>query len=179
MKIKYNHFLLALSALILVSCSGEKELKDGWENFSTSTYSINYPEEWELDDSGEMGTEFMILSPKEGDEDLFRENVNLVVQNLGPKAMDLSQFVQLSEGQLKTMITDLNIISSVRKESKGLTYHDISYVGTQGIYELRVQQYYWVENKNVYVLTMTTEDKNYKKFSDVCKEIMASFELTL
>ena len=53
-----------------------------WKIFDHLNYSISYPSTWELNHDGQMGTSFIISSPLESDNDNFKENVNLVIQDL-------------------------------------------------------------------------------------------------
>ena len=108
----------------------------------------------------------------------FKENVNLIVQDLTGYNIDLNQYVEISENQIKTMITDGNIISSERVKKDEKEFQRVIYTGKQGIYDLKFEQYYWVENNNAYVLTLTCEITAYTDFKNTGEKILNSFEIS-
>ena len=62
-----------------------------WKSLNTESYSIQYPENWELVTSGQMNTSFVIFSELSSETDPFRENVNLIIQDLKGYHMDLDK----------------------------------------------------------------------------------------
>ena len=140
-------------------------------------YSIEYPSGWELNKSGQMGTKFILFSQLTSKDDQFKENVNLIIQDLTGHNIDLNQYVEISENQIKTMITDGNIISSERLNKNGKEFQKVIYTGKQGIYDLKFEQYYWVENNNAYVLTLTCEVTEFSDFKIIGENILNSFKI--
>ncbi|MFN4122316.1 MAG: hypothetical protein ACK4GL_03310 [Flavobacteriales bacterium] len=76
--------------------------------FSTKDFTISYPESWTIDTSGLMGTQLILFSEQEDDADLFRENVNLVKQNISEYNLGFDEYVKLSESQIQNYITNLD-----------------------------------------------------------------------
>ena len=138
-------------------------------------YSIQYPDTFDLDKSGQMGMSFILLSKQTSQQDLFRENVNLLIQDLTGQNIDLDKYVEISEGQIKTMITDGDLLESKRLTDKNKKFQRVIYTGKQGQYDLKWQQFYWVENKKAYVLTLTCEINQYNKYVSVGENIMKTF----
>tara|TARA_B110000238_G_C16028283_1_gene396247 strand:- start:56 stop:439 length:384 start_codon:yes stop_codon:yes gene_type:complete len=124
-----------------------------------------------------MGTKFILFSQLTSKNDQFKENVNLIVQDLTGHNIDLNQYVEISENQIKTMITDGNIISSERVKKDEKEFQRVIYTGKQGIYDLQFVQYYWVENNNAYVLTLTCEITVFTDFKNTGEKILNSFEI--
>jgi len=149
-----------------------------WNTLNEKKYSIEYPSDWELNKSGQMGTKFILFSKLTSNNDQFKENVNLIVQDLTGYNIDLNQYVEISENQIKTMITDGNIISSERVKKDEKEFQRVIYTGKQGIYDLKFEQYYWVENNNAYVLTLTCEITAYTDFKNTGEKILNSFEIS-
>jgi hypothetical protein len=64
--------------LTLISCGQSTEKKEkeeakiqriaGWELLKEEDYSIQYPKDWELSQSGQMGTKFILFSALEDQE---------------------------------------------------------------------------------------------------------------
>jgi hypothetical protein len=182
---KMKFFGLTLLLINLFAC-GQTANKDsqnsnqnGWKILDQKEYTIQYPQDWELNTSGQMGTTFMILSTRSSDQDQFRENVNLIIQDISGQNINLDKYVEISEGQIKTMINNGNIIESKRLNANGLNFQKEIYTGKQGIYNLKIEQYYWVERQKAYILTLTCEVNEFEKFKDTGEKILNSFKLKL
>jgi len=150
-------------------------VKDKWEKYSTEFYSIDIKSSWEKADSKEFGTEFIFLIDGISDELNFRENINLLIQNLGEKNIDLDGYVSISEDQIKTMLTNAKIIESSR--IKGDTYesHKIIFTGDQGVYKLKFEQRYIIYMNKAYVLTFTSQETNFNRFLSEAEIALSSF----
>ncbi|NTV45153.1 MAG: hypothetical protein HGB11_01190 [Chlorobiales bacterium] len=157
--------------------SGKVSAGGEWNTLEQEGYSIRYPSSWELNQSGLMGTTFFLFSPFESADDLFRENVNLMIQDLTGLNMDLNQYTEISEGQVKTLITNGVIIESKRIKIESGEYHKIIYTGDQGIYNLEYEQYYWIIGNKAYVLTFTGEQQKYAQYKETGEQILNSFVL--
>ena len=70
----------------------QAEVLDGWKSLTENSYSINYPGNWELNKSGQMGTSFILFSPLSSEQDQFKENVNLLIQDLTGYNLDLDKY---------------------------------------------------------------------------------------
>lgn len=155
----------------------QTEITTNWESLIEDKYEIDYPSDWDVDKSGQMGVSFFLFSPLASELDKFKENVNLLIQDLTGYDMNLDKYVEISEGQIKTMITEGKIILSERKKRNEQEYHKIIYSGKQGIFELKFEQYYWVVDDQAFVLTLTCEDKEFDKYQSTGEKILNSFEL--
>ena len=150
---------------------------DDWNTIKKDNYSIDYPKDWELNESGQMGTSFILFSPLSSPKDQFKENVNLLVQDLTGYNLDLNGYVEISVGQIKTMITDGKIIESKRLKNQKLDYQKIIYTGKQGNYNLKFEQYYWVVDDKAFVLTLTCEETQFDNYKLTGEKILNSFKL--
>lgn len=174
-------FFTSLMLLSIVAC-GQTTTKQktvqtisGWKTLDQSNYTIQYPSNWELNQSGQMNTSFMLLSPLESDKDKFKENVNLIIQDLTGQNIDLNKYTEISEGQIKTMVTNANLIESKRIKNDNDEFHKIIYSGDQGIYQLQFEQYYWVFNNKAFVLTFTSEKDKFANLKEMGEKILNSF----
>jgi hypothetical protein len=147
-----------------------------WKVLIENGYSIQYPNDWNLDKSGQMGMSFIILSQLSSPEDQFRENVNLLIQNLTGMNLDLDKFTAISEDQIKRMVTNGKLIESSRQNSNGVNFQKVLYSGDQGIYRLQIQQYYWIKNDKAYVLSLTCEIDQFSKYIVDGERILNSFK---
>ena len=144
--------------------------------FSNERFTIKYPAEWQFDDSGMMGTSFVIFSPQENDEDLFRENVNLIDQDLSAYNFDLDRFVELSLSQLEMMITNYDLVSNKRMDTTP-PFHKLVYNGMQGQFYLTYVQYAWVLDSRAYILTFTVEQSQFSDYQKIGESILNSFKI--
>jgi serine/threonine-protein kinase len=145
-----------------------------WKTLNQSEYSIQYPQDWELSQKGEMGTALIIFSPLKTKEYLFKENVNLMIQPLPGTSMTLEKFTDLSLEQIKTMITNSKI-----EESKKINDETsmVIFTGNQGDYTLKFAQYYKIKNNKAYIVTFTTENSEFDQYRDTGLKILNSFSL--
>lgn len=169
-----KQFLLFVICLFTTSIIAQNEELD---SISETNYSVQFPKNWDYISPGQMGTTFMIFSPVSSKEDQFRENVNLLIQDLSTHDLSLDQYAQISEKQIKTLITNSKIIENTKLKKNGLYFQKLIYTGTQGVLKLQFEQYYWVENKQAYVLTFTTEESEFENFKTTGENILNSFVL--
>lgn len=162
-------FLFLLSTIFSVNA------QTNWKTLEDNSYSVKYPSDWEVNSTGMMGTSFILFSPLAEGLDNFKENVNLLIQDLSEYDLDLDKYVEISVGQIKTMITNSNIIESKTIKSELGEYQKMIYTGEQGVFKLKFEQYYWVKNNNAYVLTFTSELDKYLNYKETGEAILNSF----
>ncbi len=148
-----------------------------WSELKTKKYSIQHPSDWELDQSGEMGTDFIMFTPLDSEEDQFRENVNLMIQDLSAYNLDLDQYTEISVEQIKTVFINPDILESKKVKTTKGEYHYVNYTGDQGQYQLHFIQYYWVIGKEAYILTFTCEIDKFDAYKEIGAKILNSFKL--
>jgi hypothetical protein len=167
-------FLTSLLLVFIISVQSQNK-ETGWLTLKGKNYSIKYPNNWEPDQSGQSGTIFILMSVLEVAEDLFRENINLITQDLTGKNMDLKKFAELSTEQIKTLMPNSKIIESEWVKTKSGEYHKIIYTGDQSNFHLKFEQYYWVINNHSYILIFTAEESKFAKYKETAEKIMDSF----
>ena len=148
-----------------------------FKKLNENGYSIQYPDTWDLDKSGQMGTSFILLSKPSSTLDQFRENVNLMVQDLSGQNIDLAKYVEISEDQIKTMITNGNLLESKKINSNGVEFQRVIFTGKQGIYDLKFEQYYWIKEQKAFVLTLTCAINEFDNYKTEGERILNSFKV--
>jgi hypothetical protein len=148
-----------------------------WKSYSQSDYSIQYPSNWELSQDIQIGVSFILFAPLESKQDKFRENVNLLIQELSGKNIDLDKYTGISESQIKTMMPNSHLLESTRIKKAAQEYQKLIYAGDQGAFHLKFEQYYWVIKDKAYVLTFTTEQNKFDHFKAEGEKILNSFRL--
>lgn len=167
---------MLLASILLANLSLWGQTAD-WNSHENKNYSIEYPKDWELDESGQMGTSFILFSSLSSQRDLFKENVNLLVQDLTGYNLDLEKFVEVSEDQIEKMLSNGKIIESERVPMETLSYHKVIYSGKQGEFDLKFEQYYWVVEDRAYVLTFTCEEDQFDTYKPIGEKILNTFKL--
>ena len=150
------------------------------ENYLTHSdehCEILYPGDWDKNTTGQMGTSFILFSPLESEGDKFRENVNLLIQDLQGQKIDLKSFVELSENQVKTLITDGEVLESEMLNNSNGEHHKLVYNGKQGVFNLRFEQYFWIIEGSAYILTFTSEADKFPQYKSVSEKILNSFKM--
>ena len=174
-------FVLLLS---ITSCgqsvkqgSNNSQIAGDWKVYEQSAYSISYPPTWELNLSGQMGATLFIFSPLESDNDTFKENINLMIQDLSGLNLDLDNYTEISEEQIRTLMTNSSMVESKRMKNDKGEYHKLIYTGDQGVFHLTYEQYYWIISDKAYILTFTSEQDKYAKYKETGEKILNSFVL--
>lgn len=170
---KYLYFII-----LVLSLNSFGQIKEtNWKTINESTYSIQYPDNWELNTEKSMGTSFIIFSEQTSSEDKFRENINLIIQNLEGYNLNLDDYVAISEEQISKMVTNGKIIDSKRSNKNNTEFQKVIFTGKQGLFQLKFVQYYFIKDEKAYVLTFTCEEIQYEKYIFITDQILDSFLL--
>jgi hypothetical protein len=161
---------LFFTTFLISAFSYSQELK----TVKTSDYEISYPTKLRFDDSKIYNSEFVILTEKEGENDAFIENINLLIQNLKGYKIDLNQYVKISEGQVNK---NGELIESKRVNLNNSEIHILSYKANLNGNDLKFYQYLLIKNEKAFVLTYTAEIDKFDIFFPEIIKIFNSFSL--
>ncbi len=184
-----HKILTSILVFSLVACgqtkTPEKETSDnssqqvkkvkGWELLDLPDYSISFPGSWELNQSGQMGTSFVLFSPVESTDDTFKENVNLLIQDISGQNVNLDEYTRISEDQVKKLLSGSELLVSKRMKNENGDYQKLIYTGDQGAFHLKFEQYYWIIDGKVIVLTLTGEESKFADYQKTGEKMMNSF----
>ena len=73
------------------------------------------------------------------------------------------------------MATDGKIFESKKIETTGKEHHRMIYEMTQGIFRLKIEQYYFIKNGKAYVITFTAESAKFDAFKKQGEQVLDSF----
>ena len=170
--------IIVLSLLLfLVIGAAPTAAAQKWIKISKKEYSVKAPSDWTIDSSKQMGTDLVIFSMLENGSDKFRENINVLIQNLAGMNINLEKYTAISTGQVKTMAPDAAMVESKTMKAGSTTFQKIIYTATQSGVKLKFEQYYFIANKKAYVITFTAELAKFEIFKPVGEEILNSFVL--
>ena len=163
-------FCCCLGALTIIG--QDSEMPETLKTIESHSTEISFPEDWDSDDTGMMGTKFIVFVP-DATSDAFRENINLVIQPLGAVVEDLTPMIAATEEQLKTIITNFELVNSEQKEG----YYALEYTGKQGEFDLHWKQRLYLEGENAYILTLTTSIEDFTQCEEQATRVMDTFKV--
>jgi hypothetical protein len=161
------------------STSSEKDkiqLSD-WKSLQKDEFTIKYPSNWDLDESGRMGTSFYLFSQLSDKDDIFRENINLVIQDLKGYGLTLDEYVEISEKQIKSLFYNVQVSLNDRITKGTTEYQKVIYSGEKGTLHLKFEQCYWVIGDKAFVLTLTCEKNEFDNYQSIGESIFDTFEI--
>jgi hypothetical protein len=173
-----SFFIILIHCLSINAAAQDlQRIADTLVTIDRQNYSIQCPANWTIDTSKTLGADLFIFSPKTSETDNFRENVNVMIQSLQGFNVTLDQYVEVSENQIKTGLTNGKIIESKKLTRGPLTFHKLTYSGTQGIFTLKGQQYYFLHRETAYVITFTADNNNVQTFEEIGEAVLNSFKI--
>jgi len=140
-------------------------------------YSVSYPQSWSADTSKMFGADLLLRSPKSDSLDDFVENMNVFVQDLHGQDYNLSKIGQESEAQIKSMVTDADIIDSKLDSTASQPYYFLKYQGKQGKFLLTTIQYYYFKDEIGFALTFTIKRGKEADYIPLVEKMFNSFKL--
>jgi hypothetical protein len=158
----------------LSSTENTIKVDNDWEILDKSEYSIQYPKNWTVDQSGTGGTVFMLTSPSDSDTDEVVQNVNAVVENL-PNNLDLDTYAKAAIRQVKTVYP--NVIKKKRIKSDNDDFYKVIFSGKMNGIDLKLEQHYRIKNKKAYIVTFTSSVSDFDKDKVIGEKILSSFKL--
>ena len=156
-----------------------------WKTLNRNNYTLKYPRDWDSQQSEDTqsGTvistnvryQFAVLSQLESTQDKFRENVNLVIEDLNGRTIDLATYSRIAEDQLKSQMKNCKILEhkTIGKESR--QYDKIVWTWDYETVPLKVEQYTWLLNGKAYILTFTSEQSKFSQFQEIGEKILDTF----
>ena len=170
--------LIVVTCVIIALCGCGKKEKKTVQNtpFSGEDYSLKFPDTWEIKDRGFMGTDLMGLSPTENPQDTFRENVNVVLENISASMSD--------EEYLKLSLTSLNKIFGVpsdrpfgqAKVGHHQGYH-LRYSAQMGQIKVDNDIYIVLQKGAAYIITCSNLKGKRDTFKPIMDSIVETFQI--
>lgn len=166
---------VALSALLVMGLTALSAPGAGAYESPKDGYAIDFPSRWQTREQV-MGTSVIGLSPLESKKDTFAENVNVVVEELGPDAT-LDAYTATSVKVLKQFLNAPKLVENKRVTLGGHPAQRLVYEHTQGQYKLRVLVYLVVADAKGYVVTCTAETTQFSKYLGQFEKICRTFKV--
>jgi serine/threonine-protein kinase len=178
-QIKFIEIVIIVA--IMTACGQNKqndaqnENLNGWKTFEHKDYSIQFPDDLDFITSEKTGTIFILFPIDTSTTYHSRTNINLMIQDLQDLNLSLDDFLQITETQIETMLTNGNLLESERIIKNNFEFQKLIYTGLQGKLTLRFEQHFTITNEKAYILTFTTEENRYEYYKTDAEKIMNSF----
>ncbi len=143
-------------------------------------FSIKYPIDWSVKvkpDPAHPEASVVFLSPKEGGEDTFIENVNIVVQDLPGDIKDLQGLAKQAVDQLTSTFKDLQILQNEPiTVLSGLEGQKIIFASKEEN-SLKIMTVVFVVNKRSYQIFFTAILSSFDQYLPLVNDMIASFQM--
>ncbi|MCX6089816.1 MAG: trypsin-like peptidase domain-containing protein [Candidatus Atribacteria bacterium] len=137
-------------------------------------FTLKYPNSWTSTIQTLMNQEVVaFLAPTDNPQDVFRENLNILIENL-PSEMSLQNYFSLTMDQLKTF-PDVQFRENYDATISGQPGKVLVYSRTLDGKELTYSQVYIIRGIKAYVLTFTAESTQYSHYQPEFQQILSRF----
>lgn len=161
--------ILILSLTIMVSQA--QDMKTHTDEGSKT--SIKIPSNWVY--QANPATSFILIRPLEKEGQVFRENINLIINN--NQDFELKEYVGAAKMQLKRQLLNFKVISTDYLELGDKMYAQIIYLHVAQNLPLQVVYYITLDKGKAYNLTCTTTRDNFEIFLPIFKKMVSSFTI--
>jgi hypothetical protein len=157
-------------------CVAQERASADTASFSKNNFTIRFPASWRIDSSGLMGSQVFLFSPLENPADQFRENVNVLIQDLAGSQVDLQRYKEITESQIDQMVTDGKLLeSNIVKSDR--PHYKVVYEMRQGKFLLRIISLCYIRDEKAYLVTFTSELAKAELYNKTGDLILATFVL--
>lgn len=178
-------FPLIFTSIILSGCTGTATPAptnttdySAWNSYEGSNFSLKYPKDWTTDTSGTLWAKFFLYSPVEWANDPFKENVNLVTEDLSKKPMTLDEYAKASKTQIQKILKNVVILDEKKyTDSDGKEYYELHYTSGSDKLTLEFTQDYRIKDTTALIFTLTVQKWASNNFWEIGKQILASVHL--
>ncbi|HSV96045.1 MAG TPA: hypothetical protein VLM75_03820 [Spirochaetota bacterium] len=167
-------FSIFMLAVFTATC-GKKE--PGYFRDRAKGFSVVFPDDWEIKTEGLLGaTVVQALGPLEEKGDLFRENVNISVENLS-KDVGLQYYREMTFDNIAKALSEFRETERTEFTLDGRKAVMTVFTHRAGALRLKVLLCLVVERHRGYVLVCTATEKSYPAFKETFFKIMRSLKL--
>lgn len=168
-----KHLLLLFFSLTISSYLFSQE---NLLTHKTDDFSISYPENWSYSDQKPNPmVQAVFYSPEASQEkDSFRENVNLTVEDLKGREMDLNEYTNTSLESVKSQIPSAKIITQTDTKVNGFDAKSIVWSADFGTIYLKFKQISTIINEKAYIITYTSTVEEFDDYIEIGDQILSS-----
>ncbi len=151
------------------------------EIYNNTVYGIKikYLPQWQKTVTPDRITGNLVkfVSPKQGDADLYRENINLIVQDLPEKNQDIEQFTKFFLDGTKLSDPNVKIIEEGKTQLANRPAYRVVYTHKEDGVNIKRLQVWMVKNNKAYIITYTADMMKYSEYLSTAQTMINSFEV--
>jgi len=180
---KRQNLLIGISAglgtVLILAAAWQFSKGQRFNSFSDEAgqYSIKYPYTWALQKTpGDASV--MFFSEQEGELDIFRENVSVVVQDLSGNPQDLNDYSEMAVKQMEAVFKDnLTILDSSPVRFAKRQGYKFEFIGKGPETEFHYLIYWTISGVTAYQVTYTALASQYERYLYKVKKMIKSFRI--
>lgn len=182
MKLHTTLFIVAIACCSLVANAQQDaprnyQMPAKWLKLDAGRFTIEHPDSWLQDVSGDAGTTFFVHTPLSDEEDSFTDNINLLEQVVGPEHAQLDAYVEMSIGNIPVFFTNSNIIKKEKKKLNKRDFYMLEYIGDLNGFTLHFIQYITMLDGKAVILTFTAQPRDFDYYKEAAVKVMNSFKI--
>ena len=119
--------------------------------------------------------QLFLFAPLAKEEDKFRTNINVMIQDLAGQNIGLEQYKEISDKQFAGLGASVELTESVVIKKEKKAYFRASYAMTQEQLKVKIISFCLIKNEKAYLITFCTEFEKYEQYKKAGEEILNSF----
>ncbi len=135
--------------------------------------SIQYPDTWETMEN--PNTVFILIRPLEKQNQIFRENVNLIVDDA--KGLGIQEYTGFMKKQLNNQLPGYKELSSNFLKINNKDYVRIIYRHNTNNLPLQVANYTFIYKEKAYQLTCSSTQSKFEDYLPIFEKMISSFRI--
>ena len=152
------------------------EVKSGTESKGGDSYDITPPDGWTKNVDYSQGHRITFLySPIEGDDDTFRENINVLTERVGKANMD--DYLDLNISNMETSLTGFTHRKVSDISIKGQDYKSMLYSHNYEGVEIDARVLITIKDGTAYIITCSAPKGRYDRWHEDFEKAIRSFEI--
>ena len=172
--------ITGISGLALIFTVGWFFTKRYWSlNYENGQYgfALKYPAAWSFAET-QGGAAAIFYSPKENALDIFKENVNIVIQDISQNPMTLEKYTETAITQMNDVFgTNMEILVSTQISIDNRPAHQFIFIGKGPDGNLQYQCRWTLVGTTAYQITYTAIASGYERHLAGAERIMGSFRI--
>ena len=163
-----------VTAILMIGCGEKFKI---YENYAQRV-RISYPLSWNIQENV-MGAVATFNSAQEGANDRFRENLSIIIQDLGEQKekVTLKQYTETILGYLPRIIPGVQIVESKEIILSKVPAYRVVCTAQQAEFRLKILQVWTMKNNRTYMLTFTAEENKYPLFVKTVEKMLKTFKI--
>lgn len=170
-------WMLVVGIVIIAAIGGYYWFTNRTATYSGNRFSIDYPLSWNKAENV-AGAEVIFYSPTSNKMDYFRDNLNVVVQDLRGDPMGMAEYTRLAVTQMKVVFKNkITILKSEQTFLDGEPAWRFEFIGHGPETDLQYLSVWTIKDRFAYQVTFAGLASDYNKYLSTVKRMYDSFTI--